>query len=238
MGRELPDPSGENGCHSDSWPSLQSPVSQAQLLGRQAEGSRVDGAPEMGLQGLFRAFLGFQSTGGGGASRPASLSAEDRDGSTQSHPGPRLCPQPCLSVCQRGCCPSPAHELHGRRTRQPSPAVYTIRGEGSPAPGPGPWCPASRPGAAAAHKCAPGLASRVSLPCSHAGVHRRAQPGVRGFQAPHDLLPTLSIRFPIHTRLGVQLPPKLGHFSSTRQTLPLFSSLEALGSRSCVLHLD
>lgn len=144
-------------------------------------------------------------------------------------------------MCQEGCCLTPARGLHGHCTCQPSPAVYTMCGAASPTLGPWPWYPASRPGAAAAHKCTPvsaGSSSHIPTLVSTAGPSR----GVRGFQAPHTWLPTLSIQFPIHTQLGVQLPLKLGihffmwHFSSPRRGLQLFSSLEVPGSGICVLH--
>lgn len=103
-------------------------------------------------------------------------------------PSGQDCPLACLSMCQGRRRRTPARGLHGQCTRQPSPAVYTMRGAGSPALGPWLWCPACRPGAAAAHKCTPvpaGSSSHIPTLVSTAGPSR----GVRGFQAPHTRLP-------------------------------------------------
>lgn len=120
----------------------------------------------------------------------ASMSTEDLSWLSTA-PSGQDCPLAWLFMCQGRCCLTPAHGLHGQCTRQSSPAVYTIRGAGSTALGPRPWCATSRPGAAAAHKCAPvpaGYSSHIPTLVSTAGPSR----GVRGFQAPHTLLPALS----------------------------------------------
>lgn len=135
-GKELPDSTGENGCHSDSWPSLLSLVSQ--LLGRQGEGSRVDGAPRWPC----RAPWGFPWLSERRPRRWRSLLAlpDSREPSGQG------CALECLCLCQGGRCLTPTHVLLRQRTRHPSPAIYTILKAGSTAPDPWPRCDAQPPG--------------------------------------------------------------------------------------------
>lgn len=170
----------------------------------------------------------------------ASMSTEDLSWLSTA-PSGQDCPLAWLSMCQGRCCLTPAHGLHGQCTRQSSPlstpSVERVQQLWVPGLGAQPLDPVQQLPTNA-------LQSQQGTPPTFPRWCLR--PGPAGgcvVSRPHTLCsPLCLIQFPIHTQLGVQLPPKLGirffmwHFSSPRRGLQLFSSLGVPGSAICVLH--